>query len=137
MCRSCGLWDLGFTLGGEGKCCKAQLSDCSGMSDCCNLLLTRSPCQIGEGDCDHDHDCAGNFLTHVFYFCYLQNQWIAGSLKCARESCDLANPNFDIDDDCCVDPETFTCQGQEDCCFDLKESWSLPGVYSYIIVLIV
>ena len=53
-----------------------ECADGNGGGACCT---SSHQCGIGEGDCDYDHDCAGN-------------------LKCGENNCDSGFPD---DYDCC------------------------------------
>ena len=55
---------------------------CNGGDSCCSA---DNPCKEGAGDCDVHQDCAGELL-------------------CGQNNCDLNNPGFDSNDDCCYWP---------------------------------
>eukprot|EP00961_Rhodomonas_salina_P238356 3221588-Rhodomonas_salina.1 len=71
----------------DWDCCYDPAADCdpSDVNDnqCCTQ---RGNCQVGEGDCDYDDECAGN-------------------LKCGSDNCPVGSQK---DWDCCYDPESGT-----------------------------
>ena len=74
----------------EVGCCSADGKDsdwfATGNRDCCT---NTAPCDVGEGDCDEDIDCAG-------------------SLVCGDDNCAWSgNQTGSNQDDCCVDPQAL------------------------------
>merc|ERR1712086_227471 len=59
-------------------------ASCSGGNSCCS---SRSPCGLGEGDCDSDSECTGDLICAKGY-----------TVGCKKGA------NWDSSDDCCLDP---------------------------------
>jgi len=88
---------------------------CSGGDSCCSKNF---PCDIGEGDCDSDSDCAGD-------------------LKCGNDNCNKLSIGFDSTDDCCqqdsvdIAEEEATTLSLKDPVIEVPSSWNISDHYMY------
>lgn len=82
---TCGKDNCASPFPSKADCCQ---TGCSGENACCSA---REPCGLGEGDCDHDSECAGDLICAKGY-----------TVGC------IQGPNWDSADDCCLHPSSLS-----------------------------
>ena len=65
------------------------LGACLGLSNDWDCCTASSPCNIGEGDCDKDSECAAG-------------------LKCGQDNCRGFNPSAQSNADCCIPDPNYS-----------------------------